>query len=99
MALKVSICVNYFHPSVGGAEFVSKTIADYISKHHEVSVFTRKLIGKRRDARDFPYRVYEYTTGDLVGFEKKLHDIKQDVVFIIIDVFYFFRTSATKRQP
>lgn len=99
MALKVSICVNYFHPSVGGAEFVSKTIADYISKHHEVSVFTRKLIGKRRDARDFPYRVYEYTTGDLVGFEKKLHDIKPDVVFIYSDVFDFFRTLATKRQP
>ncbi len=99
MALKVSICVNYFHPSVGGAELVAKTIADYISQHHEVSVFTRKLTGKKRDPRDFPYRVYEYPTGDLVGFEKKIKQVKPDVVLIYSDVFDFFRTLATKRQP
>ena len=99
MALKVSICVNLFHPSVGGAESVAKTIADYVAQHHEVSVFTRKLIGKKRNPQDFPYRVYEYQSGDLVGFEKKIHELKPDVVLIYSDVFDFFRTLATKRQP
>ncbi len=98
MSLRIAICVNHFHPSVGGAETVAKTIADYIFKHHELSVLTRKLIGKKRDPRDFPYRVYEYQTGDLVGFEKRIHAIKPDVVLVYSDVFDFFRTLATKRQ-
>lgn len=97
--MKLTVCVNHFYPSVGGAEIVAKTIADFISKHHEVSVFTRKLVGKKRDQRDFSYPVYEYRPGDLVGFEKKLRDVKPDVVFIYSDVFDFFRTLAMKRQP
>jgi len=99
MALKISVCVNHFYPSVGGAEIVAKTIADYIAKYHEVSIFTRKLAGKNRDTRDFSYPVYEYKTGDIVGFEKKLHSIKPDIVFVYSDVFDFFRTISTKPQP
>lgn len=97
--MNVVIGVNHFYPSVGGAEIVAKTIADYIGEHHEVSVFTRKLIGKKRDPRDFSYPVYEYKTGDLVGFEKKIKDVKPDIVLIYSDVFDFFRTIAIKRQP
>jgi len=96
--MRISICVNHFYPSVGGAEIVAKTIADYIAEHHEVSVFTRKL-GQKRDQRDFSYPVYEYIAGDIVGFEKKIRDIKPDLVFVYSDVFDFFRTIATKRQP
>lgn len=99
MSLKVIIAVNHFHPSIGGAELVTKAIADYISKYHEVSVFTRKLIGKTRNRRDFPYRICEYRTGDLVGFEKKICEIKPDIILIYSDVFDFFRTLAIKRQP
>ena len=97
--MKVSIWVNHFHPSVGGAEIVAKTIADYVAEHHEVSVLTRKLIGKKRDPRDFAYPVYEYRPGDIVGFEKKIKDIKPDLVLIYSDVFDFFRNVAMKRQP
>lgn len=99
MSLKVVVCVNHFHPSIGGAEIVAKTIADYLAKYHEVSVFTRKLIDKERDSRDFSYPVYGYRTGDIVGFEAKIRDIKPDVVFVYSDVFDFFRTLSTKRQP
>ena len=99
MPIKLAVCVNHFYPSVGGAEIVSKTIADYVAEYHEVSVFTRKLIGKRRDSRDFSYPVYEYRTGDLVGFEKKIRDVNPDVVLVYSDVFDFFRTIAIKRQP
>lgn len=97
--LKVIVCVNHFHPSVGGAETVAKTIADYVSKHHEVSVFTRKLIGKNRNHQDFSYRVYEYRVGDSAGFENKIREIKPDVVLVYSDVFDFFRALATRRQP
>lgn len=97
MSLKIAICVNYFHPSIGGAEIVVKTIADYIAKHHEVSVFTRRL-SKKRDLRDFSYPIYEYRVGDIVGFENKIKDIKPDLVFVYSDVFDFFRTIITKRQ-
>lgn len=99
MSLKVAVCVNHFYPSIGGAEIVAKTIADYLSEHHEVSVFTRKLIGKRREPRDFSYPVYEYRIGDLVGIEKKIRDVKPDVLLVYSDVFDFFRTIAIKRQP
>lgn len=98
MSLKVIVCVNHFYPSVGGAEIVAKTIADYIAEYHEVSVITRRL-SKQRDPRDFSYPVYEYRVGDIVGFEKKINDIKPDVIFVYSDVFDFFRTILTKRRP
>lgn len=96
--LKIVVCVNHFYPSVGGAEIVAKTIADYISKHHNVSVLTRKL-KKSRNQRDFSYPVYEYSPGDIIGFEKKIRSIKPDILFVYSDVFDFFRNLATKRQP
>ena len=95
--MKIAICVNHFHPCVGGAEKVAKTIADYLSQSHEIFIFTRKL-SKNRNLQEFKYPVFEYRQGEIVNFEKKLNSLNVDVVFIYSDVFDFFRQIITKKS-
>lgn len=90
MSLKIGICVNHYSPSVGGAEMVAQTITEYLAKYHQVFVFTRKL-HQKRDFKSFSYPVFEYTTGDLPYFEKRIQQLNLDVLFVYSDVFDFFR--------
>ena len=86
--MKIAICTNYFPPSIGGCEKVTKKIADYLSSRFEVTVVTRRLRGRKHV--DFPYKVVEYTAGDKRSFERILNIIKPDIVLVYSDVFDFF---------
>ncbi|MHA2279323.1 MAG: glycosyltransferase family 4 protein [Promethearchaeota archaeon] len=96
--MKIAACVNHYEPSIGGAEFVAKTIVEYLAQFHSVTVFTRRL-ARRRDPRDFDYKIVEYKVGDIVGFEAQIKALQPDVMFIYSDVFDFFRQISVKRQP
>lgn len=86
--MKLVIAVNHFKPSIGGCEKVTKKIADYLSKHFEVIVITRRLRGRKY--ADFPYKIVEYTAGDRRSFERFLNIIKPRIVLVYSDVFDFF---------
>jgi len=88
--MRVAICVNHFHPSVGGSEYVTKRIAEHIAKSHKVYVFTRMVRGRRAD--DIKgYQVFSYRHRDASGFLGKLKSVKPDVVLIYSDMFDFYR--------
>ncbi len=97
-ALRIALCVNHYHPSVGGAEIVCKEIAKHLAIEHDVFVLTRRIA--HRNHGDFnKLKVIEYMPGDTRTFLKKIEDISPDVVFVYSDVFDFFRhivTSAVK---
>lgn len=90
---KISICVNHFWPLVGGAEAVSRKIAEHLSKDHEVSIITRRVRGRDHSAIDLP--IYEYVPGDWRSFIRHLDQSKPDIVFVYSDVFDFFRQLVT----
>jgi glycosyltransferase involved in cell wall biosynthesis len=96
--MKIVVAVNHYHPSVGGAELVAKTITEHLAKEHEVFVITRRL-AQKRDPRDYDYPVLEYRAPDIVGFEAQLKKINPDIVLIYSDVFDFFRQVTCRRQP
>ncbi len=95
--MKIAILVNHFPPSIGGAEKVAETIADFLSKHHKVAVFTRRI--KERIEQKLPYKVVTYAQGDFGTFDRRLSDYSPDVVLIYSDVFDFFRQLAIRRNP
>lgn len=95
--MKIGICVNHFHPSVGGAELVAKTIADYLSSEHKVFVFTRKL-KEKRNPTNYPYPIYEHIPGDESGFDKRIKSLQLDLVLIYSDVFDFFRPLINQKN-
>lgn len=97
MSLKIAILVNHFSPSVGGAEKVAETIADFLCQYHKIAIFTRRM--KDRNKQKFPYKLREYSPGDFATFEKKLSDFNPDVVLIYSDVFDFFRQLAIRSNP
>lgn len=97
MPLRVAIAVNHFFPSIGGAEKVTETIAEFLSKYHNVVVFTRRT--SDRTKRKIPYTITEYVPGDFATFERRLSNYKPDVVLIYSDVFDFFRQLAIRQNP
>lgn len=88
--MNVVFCVNHFHPLVGGAEHVVRTLAEYFAKDHNVFVVTRRVQYRSHKVFD-KYRVIEYSTGDVSGFLHKIGEINPDVVMCYSDVFDFFR--------
>jgi len=95
--MKIVVAVNHYHPSVGGAELVAKTIVEHLNKEHDVFVTTRRL-AQKRNAKDFDYPVLEYRPGDVVGFEAQIKKIEPDIVLVYSDVFDFFRQLTSRRQ-
>lgn len=91
--MKIGIAVNFFNPSIGGSQVVAQKIAEYISKKHEVFVFTRKNINRKHS--DFNYKIIEYNHTDYNNFSDKVKQISLDVLFIYSDVFDFFRQIIT----
>lgn len=97
--MKIAIGVNHYDPSVGGAEIVVKTIAEFLAQYHEVFIFTRKLSKQKRDPRNFPFPIFEYRPGELPIVEKKVKSLGLDVFMIYSDVFDFFRPMAFQKHP
>lgn len=88
--LKISICVNSFHPYTGGSEKVCYYLSDFLSKNgFEVSVITRR--NKQRKHKDIPFNVFEYGSGDYNQFKQIITKLKPDILIIYSDVFDFFR--------
>lgn len=93
--MKIALCTNFFYPSVGGSQHVSKKLADYLTDcQHNVAVFTRRL--PARKSSNFKYNIIEYYPNDHKDFNKKLTGFNPDVVFIYSDVFDFFRQIITE---
>lgn len=92
--MKISICTNLFHPHIGGAEAVTKRIADFLAQRgHQVFIHTRQLSGRKAN---YPYEIKAYHTGDYKSFHNTIRTIQPDVVFIYSDVFDFFRQSVAE---
>lgn len=96
--LKIVITSNHFHPSIGGAQMVTKRLADYFSgRDHSVHVITRKFKG--RNQSDFKkYKVWEYHPNDFNTFTKTIKSISPDIILIYSDVFDFFRNILTSDE-
>lgn len=93
--MRIAICVNHFHPLIGGSEAVTRRVAQYLAGAHDIGVFTRRVKG-RKDLDFEGYRVYEYLPGNVGGFLQSISKFKPDVLFIYSDVFDFFRPLITK---
>lgn len=93
--MRIVIGVNHFHPLVGGCEIVTQKIAEHLSANHEVIVFTRRVRERTRDK--YPYRIVEYTQGDMRAFNSLL-SLKPDIVFVYSDVFDLFRQITSRRN-
>lgn len=88
--MKIAVCTNHFAPSVGGSEIVTRKISEYLAKHHDVTVLTRRMPGRK--SSDYPaINILEYIQGDSGNFLKKLNKLSPDLIFIYSDVFDFFR--------
>ncbi len=98
--MRVGICVNHFHPYVGGSEIVAKNIADYISKYHKVFVFTRRVTikNKCRNYKKYPYKIIEYSTTNFDAFNTELTKLNLDVLIVYSDMFDFFRYILTTKH-
>ena len=95
--MKIALCVNHFHPLIGGCESVTKRIVEHLSSTHEVAVFTRRVRGRKHTSFS-GYRVYEYNAGDQRGFFDGLGKFKPEVIFVYSDVFDFFRHLISRRN-
>lgn len=85
--MKILIAVNHFSPSIGGSEYVTKTIADYFCKEHEVCILTRRT---DRVLGDYPYKFIQYRS----NFQEVSGAIKAyspNVMLVYSDMFDFFR--------
>lgn len=96
--MNIAICVNSFHPLVGGCEAVTYKLAEHLSaRGHSIFILTRRVAG--RVATTYrKFRVIEYLPRDLPGFQARLDQIKPDVVFVYSDVFDFFRHLLTSSK-
>lgn len=91
---RIAICVNHFYPLIGGCEVVTKRIADFLHNHnYKVFVLTRRV--KKRKSDDIPYKVCEYTAGDLRSFQNNIRSINPDYILVYSDVFDFFQQLIT----
>ena len=88
--MKIVICTNYFHPSVGGSEYVTEVVAKYLSLFHDVFVFT-KAIKKRERTKFLPVRIVDYLPSNSTDFMKKMQTVNPDVILIYSDVFDYFK--------
>ena len=92
--VRIALCVNHYHPLVGGAEEVSARIANHFAQSHEVFVLTRRV--RSRNHNDYRnLSIIEYLPGDFSTFIEKLQTLNPDVIFVYSDVFDFFRHILT----
>jgi len=96
--VKIAICTNHFDPLVGGSEYVTNVLAQFLSQEHEVCVLTRPALGRER-SKYLPIRIVEYQTRYAADFMKKMTMIAPDVIFIYSDLFDFFKELVLYENP
>ena len=90
--MKIAICTNFFHPSIGGCETVILKIAQFFSKNHEVFVFTRHLMNrKERKLNNITIIGYDYRNQN--NFIHSLKKFDPDLTLIYSDLFDFFHIT------
>lgn len=88
--MKIVFCTNYFDPSIGGSEIVSRNIVDEFNKNHDVYVFTRSI--PDRKIHGYKEKIVEYDKINEEVFISKIKTLKPDMIFVYSDVFDFFRS-------
>jgi glycosyltransferase involved in cell wall biosynthesis len=93
--MKIAICTNHYAPSVGGSEYVTGEIANYLAASHEVFVFTEYMQGRDK-TKLLPVRVVDFLPRQGFDFMKKLQLVNPDVILIYSDKFNFFKELAVQ---
>ncbi len=91
---KIALCVNHYHPCIGGSEYVVENVAKYMSNFCEVFVITPRQEGRNIEKYK-PINVIEYIVGSNEDFLRKLNHIKPDSVMVYSDMFECFKSLIT----